>query len=190
MAVGESGPISAAVGDHGHVPKEAPTRITNERDDETKAAGVQGHEVEEDELAGTRLLFRRDLVTGQYDENIILSPTPTKSPSKLPDHIRSWASTDLIATYRRPIELGIMAEDMARVPCTLYHRFHCGHSERRWIRGRCIAERTRDSLLRCEHGSRSAVHRDRLLDLVRIPDAYPLWTASSVLCVLNLVYRG
>jgi hypothetical protein len=38
-------------------------------------------DVNQEELAGTRLLFHRDPVTGKYSENVILSPTPTSSPN-------------------------------------------------------------------------------------------------------------
>ena len=68
-------------------PDEPPPGLGKENEHEVRPGVIDGGLVEGgagenvDELAGTRLLFHRDPVTGAYSENIILSPEPTRSPN-------------------------------------------------------------------------------------------------------------
>lgn len=61
-------------------PEDTAARLATESDEEAKIASPGLGNGEEEELAGTRRLFNRNPVTGAYDENVILSPQPTKSP--------------------------------------------------------------------------------------------------------------
>lgn len=61
-------------------PEASPTIPARESDEEATRSHPGVGNGEEAELAGTRRLFNRNPVTGEYDENIILSPQPTKSP--------------------------------------------------------------------------------------------------------------
>jgi hypothetical protein len=56
------------------------TKADSDNELKTQAAVPNGG-AEEEELAGTRRLFNRDPVTGVFDEHIVLSPIPTKSPN-------------------------------------------------------------------------------------------------------------